>query len=867
MHARNRWIVLGGCFLLFGLSACGGGGGTDDPPPPVQSDPDFVARAAAASLSDIRLLEGHVAEGTLAKEVDMGSQRSGERVTVDIAFSVDAGQNGYVLTAFLVPAEIVQTWKPGDLLGDVVTSGATEPDPQDLVELGAGRVDSITPGQMHLRIPVELPVLAEDRLWRIVVTPNIDFLTGDRDPAPQDLKRLPLLVDDQDLRVRRLETTRVELVEQPTPLADAAFTRLEVAERFDAKGVSVEPVFQTSISVDVTSFQPEEELLLSMDYVAPGGARFAMRLLEPDQGGSPLLKTQSRIRVPNAEGAVIRLPVVAHAPLETQKAMLKQAIPIHRVGRDTVPDGRFELSIVRVTAGQEELLGEPIPFLLPMVSQDSRAVALADDDLVGFSVLRAGSTSLACLSIPPGTLDIDSGKLPVDTSVFITVRSCDVVQQEMRWRHDNFTQQFINEVTDSEGNSYCLTGVNETVNNGNRPQAAGRHENFFNLNELKLERCAFHQNSPGNFEPPGTPTASQAFEFDGDKVMLTLNGRYIRVSGIGTAQVDAFLSDGLADATDIFTNANGSHVDSDGRMFYAGKFDSFGLGDEDFARVDFDFGGEAYLDYLPIIGTTAQGGANLSITLLGQSFDLVRAQATHQRYLSKMTSPTLGNPFPVEVGDGAEARFEILGLVSKTGEIRKRTVTSSFVSGDQVADALGANTDAIQFEGFDFGDDEFDKGLFSTTFVVFVVPVTIDSGVRGSYSFKTDPDSSAFGISLAAQEKLALSGYLDASVNAVVGKVTISGTVEFISQTLDFTADGGFSDRSPTLTQPRLGFDLSTALDMELELLKGEVKARLSYWTPWGKRTRNRTLYTSGYLFDNDWSLFSDVSSLAEFEL
>ena len=636
-----------------------------------------------------------------------------------------------------------------------------------------------------------------------------------------------------------------------------------MADRFTADGFSEQPLFETVVPLEVTSFNPEETVELSLRYIAPDGQTFDLGLQGQDAAGAPVVQTRVRFQVPRDSGASLRLPVVAHASVQAQKFLLGNAVPIRDLGRSKAQLARFELALETISGGQA---AAPVTtaFDLPLISQNSRVMQLDSSELNTFQVLRAGPTDLACLSVPSEKLDIDSGEIPVDGVVDIIAQQCDAARRHMLWREDPVTRQIISKVVDAQDNSYCLTAANKATASGR----AGRDGTIFNPNNLRLERCAFHQNSPGNLFPPGTAIASQAFRFEGDRLNLEGTNVYVRVNGIGTPTMDVVLSAGVDNGTDIFTDANGSHVDSQGRLFRIARSFPLQIGDPDLASIDLEISGEAYLDYLPVIGTTAEGETRVSLSLFGFRQDLIRATAVHKRYMPRLTSVVSGNEFPVEVGNGAEASFELLGLeFGSAGSVDQSTISESFAVDETISNALGVDTGFGSFPGVDFADGDFNQELFSIRFVVFVVPVTIDGGVQGSYRFAVQPDDSLAGIRLVSTESLDLGGYLEAGIDALIAKATIVGEIDLISQKTDFSATALFVDRSTVLEGPRLGFDMQTALKSRLQMLKGDVSAKVEYWTLFGKKEKTLPLYSSAQLFSDNWTLFEENSALADFRL
>ncbi len=127
---------------------------------------------------------------------------------------------------------------------------------------------------------------------------------------------------------------------------------------------------------------------------------------------------------------------------------------------------------------------------------------------------------------------------------------------------------------------------------------------------------------PDPFQGP-FPVSTQEFELEGKK--LKSSKGYLRVESIGTANVSVInTTDGLA-ATDFYRNLSKVSIDSNGRLFYIGKFYDKSWGSADLAEVALSYGGESYLDYMPVLGTTTQGHAIVTASLFDSSTDVMRS--------------------------------------------------------------------------------------------------------------------------------------------------------------------------------------------------------------------------------------------------
>ncbi|MCK4708997.1 MAG: hypothetical protein KAU21_10310, partial [Gammaproteobacteria bacterium] len=297
---------------------------------------------------------------------------------------------------------------------------------------------------------------------------------------------------------------------------------------------------------------------------------------------------------------------------------------------------------------------------------------------------------------------------------------------------------------------------------------------------------------------------------------------------------------------------------------HVGKSYDRGWGSVDTARVKLSYGGDTQLDYIPVLGATTEGHAALTASMFGKTVDLLAFNFTHKRYLSKQITLVSGNTKPVQIGNGAELKMDVLGRTAKTfGEIKTKTITESYALDTQVEAMLDVELSLEPAVNIDIGSNlHFDmhEEFLDFVFTVVVIPVHIKGGIDGliDVTGKLTSTTEVIGIDALISEKLDLGGYLSADVLEVV---TITGDIIVINQALDFNANGHFSLTADL--PPALSFDASSSLTAELNLLKGKVTASVQYpspcWCapPWKMKTKDKVLYSSPYLFESKWTIYS----------
>ena len=837
------------------------------------TNPEFIRKAEAISFSQIQLYEGHV-KPTDPNPIalNVGNLNSGDLITVDVEFEIIGNLDDYSLTVQLVPMDIFNRLNPGDNVGDVSSDAITEVESDRIVDLGGVYIDLIQPGLLHGVVHGKLPILENDTTYKVIVTPTLDYLVADKNALVTDAeyRSIPLLVDPRELLIHKLEEVTARIVDLPDLEEESGFTHLEIQGKFDSRGYSIKPLFETSVKVDISSFNAAEEIAISMSWncdvqsCGTGLGYHRIHLLSSDINGDPKISRVAYFTIKQTGETIVNIPIVAFVTERTHNALLGQSTFIKNIKGSTVKTGDFVLDVKYIKNGIEVDTGIDYTLSLPLVSQDNSPKKLTVDQASGFSVLRAGPTNAACLAI--GT-DPDSGLLLPDGKSEVFATSCTYeygTQDHMLWRYDESTKQLVNKIKDTEGGNHCLTARDvDIISGGNF--ARGIIPPSGNYVEIDIQKCEF-QAFPSL---PGKAIYQQQFDLVGDKIKSTINGRYLTVTDINTVTEDVELVDISESPTDFYTDTNGFEVDRSGRLFYIGDSKDLSLGNQDFAAINLSFSGESYLDYMPVIGTTTHGELLMSGSIFGASTDLVEATFRHQRYLPKKITTVIGNNAPVEVGDGAELRVSLLGsLVASKGEIVPKTVTSSYIPGVDVANTLNDEPNLVSIATLDF-NPYIDAQILNTTFVVIVVPVTIEGGIEGSFNLGVDLDfkvAGSLGLATGVLGTLnmdtSLNGYVSAKADALVVAAGIEASIEFINQFLVFSADAGFKPSILGDTN-KLSFDIDSDLVAELKLLKGEIIGFIEYrkvclCKSVGKKVRKENVfYSSPYLFNKSWNLYS----------
>jgi len=857
-----RITILLAAFSL--LTACGGGGSGGSADDPAVSNPVFLTKAEAVDFSRIRLYEGHVNEGDkIFSELDVSNLSSGDLITVDVEFEITGDLDDYALLVQLVPQSIYSQFNQGSTIGEIINANAQQD--EDFIDLGGAYIDEVQPGLLHGVVHAKLPNLSQDATYRILVTPSLGFLSSGKAINNNDVETVPVLFDNRELVISKLEVVSAKIASVPNPVIDNEFTQLEIGGLFDENDHSVEPVFQTSIEIDVTSFNETEIIALSLTYEDPSGSPVAMGLLSSGIIGvngvvimNGIVSMNGFYEITQKSETSITIPVVAYATLQSQAAMLAQATNITDIADQLVSSGDFKLKVFRVENGVNIDTGQAHLFSIPLVSQDNRALVFTSDNVINFSVLRAGPTNSACLLITPAAFDIDTGIMGPGSHDILASACPASPGDAYLWRYDFATKQFISKEVDDDGDSHCITAIDEpVVTQGLLQQSNIRTLLLGTFTDVEAAKCEFQ--TVGFGVPAGTAVETQMFGFEGNKIRFLPQSRYLNVSAINTANVDVDIIS-LSDpelALDFFSSANGVDIDQYGRLFYIGKFYDRGWGSDELARVNLSYGGESFLDYLPVLGTTTQGHLTLSASLFGDSVDLMDVNFAHKRYLSKQISSVTGNIYPVNVGNGAEFSVDVAGFTAqKFGGITTRTVTESFNPLDNIRTRL--NQEPVNEVVDASYKRTIDETFVDYTVAVFAIPVSIKGGITGDLDFRAQLSSQGIGVDGVISELMSLNGFLEATAAFVAG---VDGEIEIINQRLDYSAGGKFE--ATTDLPPELTFNINSSLDASLSLIKANVTAFLNYpspcWCvpPYKIKKKETLLYSSPYLFDDQWSAYT----------
>ncbi len=848
LSIRGFLLCLMAIVMLGTLGACSGSGDTEDTPPdtggnsgggsdpqPIPSNPDFLTRAKAATFHQIKLYDGHI-DSSLDRptELDTTNLDSGQLVTIEVFFEATSAVSDYALSAYLLPQSLFAQIGAGSTLAEVVDISSGVAGLPDLTELQGVFVESIESGDMQALIHAKLPVLETDETFKVVITPSIDFLAGDQPVNETDAGFTPVLVDSRELNIHKLEQVAMKLKRTPKLIDSNDFTELEANANVGINGFTQDPVFQTFIELDVTTFNLTENVILKMEYIEPAGTTHPLGLLGDDELGNSTVDLQAQFQVDRSETSAARLPVVAYAPLATQKILLKRATPIGDIADQSVEDAHFQLSLFYLDNGVEVSAGAPIDFFLPLVSQPSRLKMQTGEQALGFTVLRAGSGDTECLRV---STDIDTGKIIADSSSIIGVTNCiDTPNDSMLWRYDTNTRQYISKIKDLDDNNYCITvNVDSVVSGGGGTIPK----------EARLEKCVLF----GPFDPIPFNTTQQ-LEFEGNK--LKSKHGFLKVDQ-GIFFKELMVEDNFALADDFFRDANGVELDNDGRLFYVGKFHQQDWGSDDLAKVSLSYGAEAFVDYMPALGATEQGHLNFNFALFDiAKADIIDVNFALKRYFNKKISTSGANSPNIVVGNGASFTFEFFGIrVIGEGEIVNTTLTQTFDPADDLGNVV--MPDITLNPSDPFFAQEVSEEFFNQIFMVWVIPVRISGGLEGSLDINYELTTPGLSASAKVVQDLKLSAFLKADV-AIAG---ITGTIEAINQKLTFDANAGFTmDNS----EPKFTLGVGSSLLAELNLLKGKVDAFVKYYSLWSfkEKTKKVNLYDSGYLFDDKWTIYDE---------
>ncbi len=849
------------CALL--LTACDSNGSkssnTNGSP---SNNVDFKTKVEAVNLSQIRIYKGHVKEGTLNPIIaDVSKLDSGDLITIDISFEVTKKLKDYALFAYLFPIELYSKLEFDKTLGSAKTEKISEAESDTVVDLGIAYVDKVNTEQLHGVIHSKLPILENDTQYKLVVLPSLDYLAAnkpDEDISKEDLDVVPLLFNEDTLHISKLNAVKIQAVQTPNLKSDTSFTQLEIKGRFDANGYTQTPILHTSINVDLTSFKSSEEVEASIVWESPTGLEYPLGLLMTDnETGKPLVKEKARYSIKQKGYPSMVIPIVAYAPKDTHKALVKESTFIKNVKAGGVEDGKFKV-VLKVPNSTD--LGVIYPLITPLVSYDPSPKSSSQEEAAGFTILRAGDSNSYCLTISLSAFDIDTGELSEEGVGELTTTDCATAtsQDISKWRFDELTKQIISKEIDSSGNNHCLSAQNVGLVNQKQTlsiQSVGIPNG--NFKDVKLEKCEFQVSTVRDRVPAGTALHIQRFDFSDNKIKLIMNNNFLTVSAIGTSSEDVELISNEALATTFINNTDGIDVDNDGRLFYVGIDENYGIGDIDLARVNIALSGESFLDYMPIIGLSAGGNAVFSASLLGHTVDVIDAKYLHKRYLPHKLSIHRGSQAAVETGNGALYKINLFGnkLVGE-GEIITTNVTNSLEPTiTNMAAYLSSQTqvEVTSIANFHPINFKIDKEFLSVTYIVGVIPISLGGGFKADIDVNADLLSNGVGLNTALTQAVGISGYFEAELDLFLVTAGIEGDIEVINQSIEFSGNAGLSS---TNGSSNLSADIQAKLDSGVKLLKGKVSAFYTYRNWRGKKKRkSSSLYSSPYLINGETEL------------
>lgn len=832
---------------------------------------DFVEKAEAITFEGINLYEGHVdAEDPNNINLDIANLQSGDLITIDIEFDVESGVDEYAFAYQLVPKSLVDQLDEGSTMGEVVKQNYVATEGETSILFGSVLITEIISGQTnHAILQTKIPALAQDIDYQVIVSADVGFLTIEQEPQIEELALSPILIDDRILSIAMLENVLVKVFTPPELLDKNEFTHLELTGGFDANGYSLRPIFESSIEVDITSFNVSETIELSMNWITSKGDTISLGLVSSDDLGEPLIGEKAEFQIARNGGSSISVPIAAYLTQEAQTQMLAFATSIRDIA-DTDPEsGQFVLDVNYIEDGVIVDTGESFSFNLPLVSQDLRAIKLKDTDIINFAVLRAGLLNNACLAVPLTALEIDSGLLTVDSVNDVIPEDCEnpgTPGPRKLWRYDVFTKQFINQTTDLDGNNYCLTAIDNPLIDPNptpNPTPNQTPPPFGTFTEIRLEKCEFDLGIGFNAVDDGTAIHVQRFELADDKIKLLMNNHYLNVRDSVFAPfnpIDVELIEDEVTSSDFFRDTDGLDLDENGRVFSAGDSDLKIAGIDGLATLEVDYSGDAFVDYKPVAGMTIEGKAGLTMNLFDFPITLVGASFTHKRYMSKQLTSLIGNIHPVKVENGTEVKFTLLGLESGESNLATTEITESYNPAENVSTYLQELIDEVNdIAEVDLGDENFDEELFSIPTSIAGFTLTIKGSVKGELTLKGSLNQQRFGLNADLASVMKIDAVISADLNLYVAKPGVEGTVEIINKTLTFDSGAEFTAATPVIDlRPQISFVVHSKLTAELKALKGKLVAFVDY------RNLNffsdkfleivrseKTLYESGYLIQS----------------
>ncbi len=838
--------------ILITITACSSSSDStaDTNPNGQQSNPDFILKADAITFNQLNIYKGHIKEGSTNPPVlNVGNINSGELVTIDIEFEVDEGTTEYGLEALLIPESIYSQIEPGSTVEEIINSDIVSADANqvdEFINLGGVFVDKISAGSAHGYIYSKLPVIGKDTLYKVLVMPSLAFLAGGEAIVDEDIKNVKVYLSDVILNINRLDEVSIKIITTPLVTDDNAITQLETGAKFGRNGYSIEPVFQTTVDLDLTTFKDFEEIVFSVNWNQSLIRVFPLGMLSYDEAGNSIVSSEARFIVDKTSATSVKIPVVVFNTTAAESEMLKFSTSIRNVSSQTVNDGEFELIVKHNEGGTLVDTGVRQIFKIPMVRMDNRLEVISEEEIIDYAVLRAGSTNEACVIIAPGDFDVDTDLLNIDAQAEIIALPCmdenAIDYDRSLWRYNINTKQIVSKEKDINGDTYCITWADQNPAPGS-----------FLANDFNLRKCIVDSVGNGNI--------SQKFVFENNKIRNEAANIYLDIifTQATTKEIILTQTNNPAEVSNFFRDTNGVDLDDNGRLFHVGKFYDRGWGDKDLARIELKYGGESYINYMPVVGAVAEGSAEVKLYLFGGENELMGIKFGAKRHLAKKISLLGDNSPKAKVENGTFIKMGITGLaVYERGEIKELEIKNSYdpvgFVGNELADMVGVE----DYEN-NLLDYKLDHEIIQHRIYIAGFPIDLAAGAKIKANITMAVKSPGIGIEAVVSDEVSASGYLSGQLDLGILKPGVEGEIEMITQKLEWSTIAAF--QSPNTTE--FIFNMGSSLKAELKLLRGKLFATLEYpaacWCvpPFKMKTGKKEIYTSPYLFKDKWDVFS----------
>ena len=151
---------------------------------------------------------------------------------------------------------------------------------------------------------------------------------------------------------------------------------------------------------------------------------------------------------------------------------------------------------------------------------------------------------------------------------------------------------------------------------------------------------------------------------------------------------------------------------------------------------------------------------------------------------------------------------------------------------------------------------EEEQKLFSTTFTIVIVPVSVSAGIKGSVGVNTELKYEGLQFSIGGDVLTAsLDAYATAGIDLLVASGGIGVDFLIISDTLSATA---YVDISKALSDSEIGYGIDVSNHMKA--IEGEFYLWVKYpgykfCCSFPTKTATKTLYNTGALYDKTWQM------------